>query len=59
MDVLNGAGTEAQQNVVLCNAALALQTIDSTKSFADCFYTAEESLVSKKALSGFKTLTGR
>jgi len=59
MDVLNGAGTEAQQNVVLCNAALALQTIDSTKSFADCFYAAEESLISKKALSSFKVLTGR
>jgi anthranilate phosphoribosyltransferase len=59
MDVLNGTGTEAQQNVVLCNAALALQTIDSTKPFADCFYAVEESLVSKKALNSFKALTGR
>ena len=59
MDVLNGRGTEAQQNVVLCNAALALNTIDSSKSFADCFYLAEESLTSKSALRSFNTLVGR
>ncbi|MES2455709.1 MAG: anthranilate phosphoribosyltransferase [Bacteroidota bacterium] len=59
LDVLNGRGTEAQQNVVLCNAALALNTIDSSKSFADCFYLAEESLTSKSALRSFNTLVGR
>ncbi|WP_285008786.1 anthranilate phosphoribosyltransferase [Pedobacter faecalis] len=56
MDVLNGEGTDAQQNVVLCNAALALQTIHGNKSFADCFYEAEESLLSKRALNCFKAL---
>ncbi|WP_256004882.1 anthranilate phosphoribosyltransferase [Pedobacter deserti] len=56
MDVLNGEGTDAQQNVVLCNAALALQTIHGNKSFADCFYEAEESLLSKRALNSFKAL---
>ncbi|WP_316821173.1 anthranilate phosphoribosyltransferase [Pedobacter gandavensis] len=58
MKVLNGEGTDAQHNVVLCNAALALQTIDDTKSFADCFYEAEESLFSKNALKRFKSLIG-
>lgn len=56
MKVLNGEGENAQNNVVLCNAAIALQTIDSSKTFADCFYEAEESLFSKKALSTFKSL---
>lgn len=56
MDVLNGEGTDAQHNVVLCNAALAIQTIDDTRSFADCFYDAEESLMNKKALGSFKKL---
>jgi anthranilate phosphoribosyltransferase len=55
-NVLNGEGTSAQQNVVLCNAALAIQTIDPTKSFADCFYEAEESLMGKLALQSFKKL---
>lgn len=56
MKVLNGEGERAQNNVVLCNAALAIQTIDSSKTFADCFYEAEESLFSKRALNTFKSL---
>ena len=54
--ILNGEGTDAQQNVVLCNAALAIQTIKPDASFADCFYEAEESLLGKKALKAFTTL---
>jgi anthranilate phosphoribosyltransferase len=54
--VLNGEGTNAQNNVVLCNAALAIKTITVEKSFADCFYEAEKSLLGKKALKSFKTL---
>jgi anthranilate phosphoribosyltransferase len=56
INVLNGKGTAAQQNVVLCNAALAINTIDDSKTFGDCFYEAEEALTSKKALHSFKTL---
>jgi anthranilate phosphoribosyltransferase len=56
MQVLNNEGTIAQQNVVLSNAAMAIKTINTTKSFADCFYEAEESLISEKALQSFKTL---
>jgi len=56
MTVLSGNATEAQNNVVLCNAALAIKTITPGKSFSDSFYEAEEALVSKKALKSFKTL---
>ncbi len=56
MTVLEGEATSAQNNVVLCNAALAIKTIDAAKTFADCFYEAEEALMSKRALKSFKTL---
>lgn len=59
VNVLHGKGSEAQQNVVLCNAALAIQTIDATKTFSDCYYEAEESLMNKKALNSFTKLTAR
>jgi anthranilate phosphoribosyltransferase len=56
MDVLNGEATDVQNNVVLCNSALAIKTIKPEASFADCYYEAEESLTSKKALNSFKQL---
>jgi anthranilate phosphoribosyltransferase len=55
-NILNGKGTDAQTNVVLCNAALAIQTIKEGSAFGDCFYEAEESLMNKKALESFKKL---
>ncbi len=54
--VLTGEGTTEQNNVVICNAAVAIQTIKSEQSFSDCFYEAEESLQSKRALSSFNKL---
>lgn len=54
--VLEGEGTTQQNNVVLCNAAVAIKTIKQEASFADCFYEAEESLLSNKALNSFKKL---
>ena len=56
MNVLSGEGTTEQTNVVLCNAALGIQTFHPEKSFGDCFYEAEESLLSKRALNSFNTL---
>ncbi|RYG02565.1 MAG: anthranilate phosphoribosyltransferase, partial [Chitinophagaceae bacterium] len=56
VDVLNGNGTDAQTNVVLCNAALAIQTIKQNATFADCYYEAEESLMGRKALGSFNKL---
>src|SRR6185312_5894606 len=53
MNVLNDDATIAQTSVVLSNAAMAIKTMQPQKSFADCFYEAEESLTSKKALLSF------
>jgi anthranilate phosphoribosyltransferase len=47
--ILDGNGTEAQNNVVLTNAAFALKIIDKNKSFQDTFAEAKESLFGLKA----------
>jgi anthranilate phosphoribosyltransferase len=47
--ILSGDGTEAQNNVVLTNAAFALQIVDSNLSFEDAFDTAKDSLFGGKA----------
>lgn len=57
--VLNANGTAEQNNVVLANAAVAIQTIHPEKSFGDCYYEAEASLMGKKALGSFNLLTGQ
>lgn len=54
--VLDGEGSKEQNNVVLCNAAVAIRTIKPEKSFVDCFYEAEESLNSGMALRSFNRL---
>jgi len=59
MQVLQGKGTSAQHNVVLCNAAVAIQTICQQKSFADCYYEAEASLLGGNALHSFHQLVKR
>jgi anthranilate phosphoribosyltransferase len=56
MQVLSGESTTAQTNVVLANAAVAIRTIQPQKSFGDCYYEAEQSLLSKQALKSFNTL---
>lgn len=56
MNVLSNSATLAQANVVLCNAALAINTIKPEQTFADSFYEAEESLVGGSALQSFQTL---
>ncbi|MFY0629950.1 MAG: anthranilate phosphoribosyltransferase [Flavobacteriaceae bacterium] len=47
--ILDGNGTEAQNNVVLTNAAFALKIIDSNTSFETAFSTAKDSLFGGKA----------
>jgi anthranilate phosphoribosyltransferase len=54
--VLEGNGSSEQNNVVLSNAAVAIRTIKPELSFADCFYEAEDSLLSMKALTSFKKM---
>jgi anthranilate phosphoribosyltransferase len=54
--VLEGTGTEAQQNVVIANAAIGIQCISPQKSLMDCVAETRESLESKKALAAFRKL---
>jgi anthranilate phosphoribosyltransferase len=42
--IINGEGTEAQNNAVLANAAFALKTLDASKSFETAFEEAKDSL---------------
>jgi anthranilate phosphoribosyltransferase len=55
-NILKRVGTEAQNKVVLCNAAMAIKTINQDKAFADCYAEAENSLNGGKALKSFEKL---
>ena len=48
-NILDGNGTEAQNNVVLTNAAFALQIVNENTSFHDTFAVAKDSLFGLKA----------
>ena len=52
--VLNCTATEIQQNVVIVNAAAAIQTIEPQLDFAECIAKAREALVSGKAKGALK-----
>ena len=56
LKIIKGDGTQAQNNVVAANAALAIQCFEKEKSISDCFEIAKESLVSGKAFIPFKAL---
>ncbi|TXD53313.1 anthranilate phosphoribosyltransferase [Polaribacter sp. IC063] len=56
--ILDGAGTEAQNNVVLTNAAFALKIVDETKSFETAFEEAKKSLFGLKAKQTLEKLVG-
>ncbi|WP_299059652.1 anthranilate phosphoribosyltransferase [uncultured Polaribacter sp.] len=47
--IIEGKGTEAQNNVVLTNAAFALTIVDENKSFENAFSEAKDSLFGLKA----------
>ncbi|MDI1316251.1 anthranilate phosphoribosyltransferase [Flavobacterium sp.] len=55
MNIISGKGTEAQENVVCANAALALATVENS-SIIDAFAKAKESLQSGKALEKLQKL---
>lgn len=55
-NILNGTGTNAQNTVVLTNAALAINCFDSKKSFEDCYAEANKSLTGKFAMASLKKL---
>ena len=54
--IIEGNGTAVQNNVLLTNAAFGIKTFHPEKSFADCYYEAESSLLGHKALESFKKL---
>ncbi len=54
--VLKGAGTPSQNAVVLSNAALAIQTLNSAKHLKNCYKEAEESLLGGNANTNFNKL---
>ncbi|MFZ4263390.1 anthranilate phosphoribosyltransferase [Sphingobacterium sp. HJSM2_6] len=54
--ILNAEGNATQNNVVLTNAAFAIKTFHPEKSFGDCYYEAEQSLMSLKALHSLKLI---
>ncbi len=56
MSILEGNGTEAQNQVVIANAGIALHVLHSKQSLQDCFERAKESLVSGAALRRFQQL---
>ncbi len=56
VSILEGNGTEAQNNVVLINAAFALKIIDSNKSFEVAFEEAKDSLLGLKAKESLSKL---
>lgn len=56
LQILSGKGTSAQEQVVIANAALALQVINPKKDILDCVDMARISLKEGKALKSFKKL---
>ena len=55
IDILEGKGSDAQTNVVLANAALAIRLMNK-KTIGDCLEEARESLDSGRAHKSLKTL---
>jgi anthranilate phosphoribosyltransferase len=51
--ILDNTATESQKNVVIVNAAAAIQTIEPQRDLNTCIETARESLASGKAKSSF------
>jgi anthranilate phosphoribosyltransferase len=57
MNILNGYGTQNQNNVVCANAGVAIST-SKNMSISEGFEAAKESLESGKALKSFNKLKG-
>lgn len=56
INLLEGKGTPAQNNVVCANAATAIHCVHPERTLTDCLSEAKEALESKKALHVFKQL---
>ena len=53
--VLSGNGTKAQTDVVMINAAFAIQLMEENKTIEECIDIARESIQAKKALRSLNT----
>ncbi len=56
LNILEGKGSQAQNDVVVANAAFALYCMDESKGLEDCIARANHSLKSESALTTFKNL---
>lgn len=56
MKIINGEGSEAQNNAVCANAAVAINCVHPNWSLIESFAKAKESLESKKAFNAYKKL---
>lgn len=56
LDILDGKGTEAQNQAVIANAGLAINCFDQSKPMSDSFERAKESLMSGKAKAILKKI---
>ncbi len=57
--ILSGKGTEAQNNVVCANAAMAISLMKKEEEdFSTCFEESKESLLTGKALKSLQLITG-
>jgi anthranilate phosphoribosyltransferase len=56
MKILNGEGTSAQNNVVIANAAMAIQCMKPKQSLENCVEAARVSLLGKKAHGALQKL---
>ena len=54
-NVLSGTATTAQTNVVMLNAAFAIQLMEENKTIEECIDIARESIQAKKALRSLHT----
>lgn len=54
-NVLSGNGTKAQTDVVMLNAAFAIQLMEEDKKIEECIEIARESIQAKKALKSLNT----
>ncbi|MCG8881773.1 anthranilate phosphoribosyltransferase [Tenacibaculum finnmarkense] len=55
-NIIEGNGTEAQNSVVLTNAAFALKIVDENKSFEEAYSQAKDSLLGLKAKACLKKI---
>jgi anthranilate phosphoribosyltransferase len=56
LNILQGNGSEAQNNVVLANAGLAINCVYPNRDYSSCLEKAKDSLYGKHALKSFNNL---